>query len=119
MTSERDAEIGSEPTLLVVDDDDAFRQALGAAFSRRGFTVHLARDAAEGEAAARATVMEYALVDIRMPGASGIELVERLRAIDEGTRIVVMTGYGTISSAVVAMRKGAIDYLTKPVDANT
>ena len=69
--------------------------------------------------AARATVMEYALVDIRMPGASGIELVERLRAIDEGTRIVVMTGYGTISSAVVAMRKGAIDYLTKPVDANT
>jgi two-component system response regulator RegA len=62
-------------------------------------------------------VFEYALVDVRMPEMSGIELVGRLHALDEGTRIVVLTGYGTITSAVSAMRAGAVDYLTKPVDA--
>lgn len=110
---------GEQPTLLIVDDDDAFRAALGAALARRGFAIELAADAAEAEAIARARVMEYALVDVRMPGVGGIELVGRLREIDEGTRIVVMTGYGTITSAVAAMQRGAIDYLTKPVDAVT
>lgn len=105
------------PTLLVVDDDDAFRTALGAAMERRGFVVALA---ASGDAAvelARATVFEYALVDMRMAGMGGIETVRQLRAIDEGTRIVVLTGYGTVANAVDAMRAGAFDYLAKPVDA--
>lgn len=105
------------PTLLVVDDDEAFRSALGAALGRRGFAVQLAPDAQSAADLARRTVFEYALVDVRMPGASGIDLVATLRTIDEGTRVVVMTGYGTITNAVAAMRNGAIDYLTKPVDA--
>lgn len=109
--------ISSDPTLLLVDDDEAFRKALGAALSRRGFAVTLAGSAEEAEEAAVGRVFEYALVDVRMPGISGIELVGKLHALDEGTRIVVLTGYGTIASAVAAMRAGAVDYLTKPVDA--
>ena len=105
------------PTLLLVDDDAALRGALGAALARRGYAVTTAADAVEAEAIARRQVFEYALVDVRMPGPSGVELVATLRAIDEGTRVVVFTGYGTIANAVAAMRAGAADYLVKPVDA--
>jgi two-component system response regulator RegA len=105
------------PTLLLVDDDEAFRTALGTALGRRGFAVTPAGSAPEAEQAIEGRVIEYALVDVRMPGPSGIELVARLHSIDDGTRIVVLTGYGTIASAVAAMRAGAVDYLTKPVDA--
>lgn len=110
---------GSEPTLLLADDDDAFRTAMGTALARRGFAVTVATDAARAEEEAARQVFEYALVDVRMPGRTGIELVAALRRIDEGTRIVVLTGYGTIANAVQAMRAGAADYLTKPVDAAT
>lgn len=105
------------PTLLVVDDDDAFRSALGGALGRRGFAVTLAASPAEALGAAATQVFEHALVDVRMPGGSGIELVAALRRLGESTRIVVLTGYGTIANAVEAMRAGAADYLTKPVDA--
>lgn len=105
-----------QPTLLLVDDDEAFRNALGAALGRRGFAVTLAPGPAEARLAAETQVFEHALVDVRMPGGSGIELVAALRAIDEGTRVIVLTGYGTIANAVEAMRAGAVDYLTKPVD---
>jgi two-component system response regulator RegA len=103
------------PTLLLVDDDDAFRTALGTA---RGFSITLAESAISGERFARAQLFECALVDVRMPGGSGIELCAILHRIDEGTRIVVLTGYGTITNAVQAMQAGAADYLTKPVDAD-
>ncbi|WP_438016480.1 response regulator [Sorangium sp. So ce315] len=110
-------EPASEPTLLIVDDDATFRCALGDALGRNGFAVHLAGSAEEAVAAAREHVFEYALVDVRMPGQSGIELVGTLRSMDDGIRIVVFTGYGTIANAVAAIRAGAVDYLTKPVDA--
>lgn len=108
---------GGIPTLLVVDDDQAFRTAIGDALERRGFAVSLASGLGPAVDLARARIFEYALVDVRMPGGSGIDLVRTLRAIDEGTRIVVLTGYGTIANAVEAMRAGAFDYLTKPVNA--
>jgi two-component system, response regulator RegA len=108
-----------QPTLLLVDDDDAFRAALGPALGRRGFAVTCAPGPAEALEAARAQVFEHALVDVRMPGGSGIDLCAALHRIDEGTRIVVLTGYGTIANAVEAMRAGAVDYLTKPVYAAT
>jgi len=114
-----DPEPGSEPTLLLVDDDATFRGALGEALGKRGFAVTLAADAVEAEAAAQQQTFEYAIVDVRMPGPSGIDLVARLSRIDDGTRIVVLTGYGTITNAVAAMRAGAVDYLTKPTDAAT
>lgn len=105
------------PTLLVVDDDEAFRTALGGALERRGFSVSLAAGLKQAIGLAKEKIFEYALIDMRMPGGSGLELVRALRAIDEGTRIVVLTGYGTIANAVEAMRAGAADYLTKPVNA--
>jgi two-component system response regulator RegA len=106
----------AEPSLLLVDDDDAFRSAMAGALARRGFAVTTAANARDAERAAAQQVFEYALVDVRMPGRSGIELVAALRRIDDGTRVVVLTGYGTIANAVEAMRAGAVDYLTKPVD---
>jgi len=109
---------GNAPTLLVVDDDEAFRGALGDALARRGFSVSLAAVPSRALEIARQKVFEYALVDVRMPGGSGIELVRDLRAVDDGTRVLVLTGYGTIANAVEAMRAGAFDYLTKPVNAS-
>ena len=111
------AALPGEPTLLLADDDDAFREAMRRALGRRGFAVTASRNVDEAEAEAEKQVFEYALVDVRMPGRSGIDLVAALRRIDEGTRVVVLTGYGTIANAVEAMRAGAADYLTKPVDA--
>lgn len=105
------------PTLLLVDDDTDFRKAMSAALSRRGFAVSTASHANEAIELARSQIFEYALVDVRMPGPSGLELVGWLRTADEGTRIVVLTGYGSIANAVSAMRAGAVDYLTKPTDA--
>ena len=106
-------------TLLLVDDDVAFRSALGAAMTRRGFTVSMAENGDEAEALARDCTFEYALVDVRMPGSDGISVCASLKSIDEGTRVVVLTGYGNIANAVAAMRAGAADYLTKPTDAAT
>jgi two-component system, response regulator RegA len=107
----------SEPTLIIVDDDAPFRAALGEALAGRGFAVSLAGSAEEAVPMAHLQVFEYALVDVRMPGQSGIDLVTILRSIDEEIRIVVFTGYGTIANAVTAIRAGAVDYLMKPVNA--
>lgn len=117
LTDDAGAALPGEPTLLLADDDDAFRDAMSRALGRRGFAVTASRNVDEAEAEAEKQVFEYALVDVRMPGRSGIDLVAALRRIDEGTRVVVLTGYGTIANAVEAMRAGAADYLTKPVDA--
>lgn len=107
------------PTLLLVDDDAAFRRAMSGALERRGFAVTTAADASEALDHASKQAFEYALLDVRMPGPSGIDLCAELRKLDDGTRIVLLTGYGTIANAVDAMRAGAFDYLTKPVDAAT
>ncbi len=117
MTEGGASEESGSPTLLIVDDDASFREALGGAMKRRGYAVSVADGGDQAIAIATATSIEYALVDVRMAGMDGIEVVRRLHAIDDGTRIVVLTGYGTITSAVDAMRAGAFDYLTKPVDA--
>ena len=118
MTKDAHGAEATEPSLLLVDDDASFRAALGAARGRRGFAVTLAASAEEGAARAKEQVFEYALVDVRMPGASGIDLVSRLRALDDGTRVVVLTGYGTIANAIEAMRAGAFEITcVKPADA--
>jgi two-component system, response regulator RegA len=111
------AEVAGAPTLLIVDDDEPFRAALAEALGRRGYAVSIADGPSAALELAGKQVFEYALVDVRMPGGSGIDLVRALKAIDEGTRVVILTGYGTIANAVEAMRAGAIDYLTKPVNA--
>src|SRR5690606_10014170 len=97
-------------TLLVVDDDERFRTRLARAFRERGFAVREAADGAAALALAREESPELAVVDLRMPGASGLEVVRALHALDPTTRIVVLTGYGSIATAVEAMRLGATHY---------
>lgn len=104
------------PTLLLVDDDDVFRERLARAFRERGFDVETHASVAAATAALGEESPEYALVDLRMPDASGLELVRTLHERDPATRIVVLTGYGSIATAVRAVKDGAADYLTKPLD---
>jgi len=106
----------SARTVLVVDDDERFRGRLVRAFHERGFEARGAGDCDEALRLAREETPEYAVADLRMPGRSGLELVRELRALDPTTRIVVLTGYGSIATAVEAVRLGAVHYLTKPAD---
>lgn len=106
-----------QPTFLVVDDDAVFRDRLARALQRRGFAVTTAADADEAVSRARQDSPERAIVDLRMPGRSGLELVSALLEIDPGTRVLVLTGYGSIPTAVEAIRRGACNYLQKPADA--
>ena len=99
------AALPGEPTLLLADDDDAFREAMSRALARRGFAVTASRNVDEAEAEAEKQVFEYALVDVRMPGRSGIDLVAALRRIDEGTRVVVLTGSPTRSRPCARARR--------------
>jgi len=105
-------------TLLVVDDDVVFRTRLVQAFRERGFDVSGAGSYDEAMATARADSPELALVDLRLPGRSGIDLVRDLKELDATTSIVVLTGYGSIATAVQSVKLGATSYLTKPVDAD-
>ena len=106
------------PTLLLVDDDVTLRERLARAFRERGFEVATAAGAAEALARAREETPEYAVLDLRMPDQSGLELLRALRAMDPSTRILMLTGYGSIATAVEATRLGAVGYLPKPADAD-
>lgn len=103
---------------LVIDDDDVFRKQLCRALERREWSV---LEAAEGDRAiklATECVPDLAIVDLRLPGLGGLEIVERLRSISDATAIIVLTGYGSIATALSAVRLGADDFLTKPADAD-
>jgi two-component system response regulator RegA len=102
---------------LVVDDDETFRLRLARALAARGFETHHAGDAPSALELARRFEPSRAVVDLRMPGASGLELIRGLIALDPDIDIVILTGYGSIATAVEAVRLGAIDYLQKPADA--
>src|SRR5205823_7109948 len=104
--------------ILIVDDDEPFRLALRNAFVRRGYEVSLAGSPAEAEATVRDQPPQYAVVDLRMPGGSGLDVVRALRGLAKPPQVVVLTGYGTIGTAVEAIRLGAINYLNKPADAD-
>lgn len=106
------------PSLLLVDDDPTFRQVLASALAARGFYVRAGRDVPEAVALARDDPPEYAVVDLKMPGPSGLELVRQLKALDENTRIVMLTGYASVATAVEAIKLGAVHYLAKPADAD-
>ncbi|MEQ9317661.1 MAG: response regulator [Polyangiaceae bacterium] len=108
----------SPPTMLLVDDDDVFRERLVRAMEQRGFEVRSAASADEAVRLARDDSPELAVVDLRMPGRSGLELVRDLKEIDPATKVVVLTGYGSIATATEAMRLGATHYLPKPADAD-
>ncbi len=104
--------------ILIVDDDEPFRLALRNAFVRRGYEVSLAGSPAEADATVRDHPPQYAVVDLRMPGGSGLDVVRALRGLAKPPQVVVLTGYGTIGTAVEAIRLGAVNYLNKPADAD-
>ncbi|PRY93171.1 response regulator receiver protein [Hasllibacter halocynthiae] len=110
-------EIGPDPSLLLVDDDAAFGKRLQRAMEKRGFDVELAESVEEGRAAARRRPPAYALVDLRLADGNGLDVVEALREWRPDCRIVVLTGYGAIATAVAAVKAGAADYLPKPAEA--
>jgi two-component system response regulator RegA len=105
-------------SVLVVDDDEVFRTRLARALEDRGLAVTVAGDHPSALAEARRESPELAIVDLKMPGRSGLEVVRDLRALDAGTRMVVLTGYGSIATAVEAIKLGALHYLPKPADCD-
>ena len=105
-------------SLLIVDDDVAFRERLVRAMRDRGFEAIGVADHKSALSAAQAESPELALVDLRLPGESGLAIVRDLKALDASTIVVVLTGYGSIATAVESIKLGAASYLTKPADAD-
>ncbi len=104
--------------LLIVDDDALFRERLARAMERRGFTVASADAIQPALELATSFAPDYAVIDLRLGQASGLDLVTSLRASRPDCRIVMLTGYGNFASAVAAIKAGAVDYLPKPADAD-
>jgi len=107
-----------KPSILIVDDDEVYRNRLARAFVDRGYDVRTADGFDAAVAQANAESPEHAVVDLKMPGKGGLELVKALREIDPATKIVMLTGYGSIATAIDAVRLGATYYLSKPADAD-
>ncbi|MCA3453980.1 MAG: ActR/PrrA/RegA family redox response regulator transcription factor [Rhodobacter sp.] len=111
-------DLDEDRSLLLVDDDEPFVKRLAKAMEKRGFLPETAESVAEGKAIALVRPPAYAVVDLRLEDGNGLDVVEALRDKRPGCRIVVLTGYGAIATAVAAVKIGAIDYLSKPADAN-
>ncbi len=118
MTEDIKLDLGDDCTLLLVDDDEVFVRRLAKAMEKRGFIPEVAISVAAGKAAAKARPPAYAVVDLRLEDGNGLDVVETLRDRRPDCRIVVLTGYGAIATAVAAVKIGALDYLSKPADAN-
>lgn len=116
--SDRDPDIGPDPSLLLVDDDAPFVTRLARAMEKRGFVPETAQSVAAGRIIAETRPPAYAVIDLRLEDGNGLTVVEALRARRPDCRIVVLTGYGAIATAVAAVKFGATDYLAKPADAN-
>jgi len=104
--------------LMLVDDDDALRSRLARAMAARGFAVSEAATGAAALAVAVREPVDFAVVDLRLPDMNGLDVVRSVKTAAPGARVVVLTGYGSIATALEAVRLGASDYLTKPVDAD-
>ncbi len=112
------ANLGDDRSLLLVDDDEPFLRRLSKAMEKRGFEIETADSVAAGRAIATARPPAYAVVDLRLEDGNGLDVVEVLREKRPDARVVVLTGYGAIATAVAAVKIGATDYLSKPADAN-
>ena len=105
-------------SLLLVDDDRPFLQRMSRALEQRGFDVVTAESVEEGLAALKRSAPACAVVDMRLADGNGLDVIEALQRAREDARVVVLTGYGNIATAVTAVKLGAIDYLAKPADAD-
>lgn len=118
MAEEMTADLGADCSLLLVDDDEPFVKRLAKAMEKRGFQPETAESVAAGKAIAMSRPPAYAVIDLRLEDGNGLEVVEALRERRPDCRVVVLTGYGAIATAVAAVKIGATDYLSKPADAN-
>jgi two-component system response regulator RegA len=107
-----------DKTLLIVDDDKSFAARLSRAMETRGFNVHVAENVQDGLTAIRSTAPAFAVVDMRLDDGNGLDVVAQLKTLRPDARVVVLTGYGNIATAVTAVKLGALDYLAKPADAD-
>jgi len=107
-----------EKTLLILDDDRPFRERLARAMQSRGFEVLVAETVREGMQIAKDRSPAYAVIDLKLEDGNGLDVVETLHQTRPNTRVVVLTGFGNIATAVAAVKFGAIDYLPKPADAD-
>ncbi|MCP4193072.1 MAG: response regulator transcription factor [Planctomycetaceae bacterium] len=108
----------SKSRLLLADDSQLFRERLARAFRERGFDVQTAEDYDQAMKLARQSPPDLAVVDLRMPGRSGLELVRDLLKLNATTRVLILSGFGSISTAVEAVKLGAVNFLPKPADAD-
>jgi two-component system response regulator RegA len=107
----------TDKSLLIVDDDDPFRNRLGRAMESKGFKVSLAKGVEEALISVRKTAPGFAVVDLRLLDGNGLDVVEEIHKQKPESRIVMLTGYGNLPTAVSAVKAGALDYLAKPADA--
>ena len=115
-----DAAVAALPdrSLLLLDDDSVLRNRLGRALESRGFVATLVEGVAQAVEAVRASPPAFAVLDMRLEDGSGLRVVEALREARPDARIVMLTGYGNIATAVAAVKAGEVDYLSKPADAD-
>ena len=107
-----------DKSLLIVDDDNPFRQRLARAMEKKGFSVSQAEGVSMGIQSVRVKSPAFAVVDLRLNDGNGLEVVKEIQKNNTNSRIIMLTGYGNIPTAVAAIKEGAIDYLAKPADAD-
>jgi len=108
----------ADKSLLIIDDDNPFRDRLARAMVKKGFQVFEAESVKMGINAARTTPPAFAVVDLRLGDGSGLEVVKEIQKLKKESKVVMLTGYGNIPTAVAAVKAGAIDYIPKPADAD-
>ena len=108
----------ADKSLLILDDDDPLRGRLARAMEKKGFQVKEAKSVAEGLNVARTSPTAFAVIDLRLEDGNGLDVVKELSKKKNDSRIVMLTGYGNLPTAVEAVKVGAIDYISKPVDAD-
>ncbi|MFQ5563272.1 MAG: ActR/PrrA/RegA family redox response regulator transcription factor [Parvularculaceae bacterium] len=113
-----DSALPEDASLLIVDDDEPLRTRLGRAMEKRGFKPVLASGVKEAIRIAKEILPAFAVVDLRLEDGDGLEVVNAIHEIREDCRAVMLTGYGNITTAVAAVKVGAVDYLSKPADAD-
>ena len=109
-------DIPGDKSLLILDDDAPFRTRLGRALTGRGFMVSAVGSVAEAKEVAQLNPPAYAVLDLRLEDGSGLDVVETLHEKRPDCRVIMLTGYGIIATAVAAVKAGAVDYLPKPAD---
>jgi len=110
--------LSEENSLLIVDDDRPFRERLARAMETRGFAVKSAETVRQGVSMVNDAPPAFAVVDLKLDDGNGLDVIEKLHEVRPGARVVVLTGFGNIATAVAAVKFGAIDYLSKPADAD-